>query len=530
MTRRSYTREQLLGLLEILGPLHDPLSPALPPSPPPSRMSSPSPSAKRKLDVPSVPSHDPSKRPRTLHPSDRQLLRNSPLPSAPSLRPSQHIARTEPCEDGELCEEPLSPPMPHPPLPALPSTTSAASPSMLPVRRPKRGKTDSRYHDALHDRYHDAGRKLKYSGDARFWSTYPTTHKEYRPLAAPPPPTSPYHKYGGLIARLELVDALVCFTYAIWNKDYGRKNCYRATWATIDAFLSWCKQKWLAEEGILDAEKAFIGLIFMIEGFINARKLAYMAISHLDKDISLLYEDTRFQIAQAATKAEQDHNSKSDPVPSAMLPSPASIAPTSSANSTPNNSTPDVDALPSVPPQRAPCHPGQCMIPEKLLPERFRDSLVPAHVMDEMTATRADVSPSVVQNLKEQTVGTIIAGQAVSLAQNTLNISTLFRFFPNTFSRIIYSTLSATEEHEPDFEDEEGELFWPGQCINGEGLGWICLMGKAMIKEFGNSYGYRGLDGVVPKPKPGQNDRKRTSVTQPPQKPDQQGYPSQGQR
>jgi len=27
-------------------------------------------------------------------------------------------------------------------------------------------------------------------------------------------------------------------------------------------------------------------------------------------------------------------------------------------------------------------------------------------------------------------------------------------------------------------------------------------MGKAMIKEFGKAYGYRGLDGVVPKPKP----------------------------
>jgi len=132
---------------------------------------------------------------------------------------------------------------------------------MVPIRRPKRGKTDYRHHDTLHDKYHDAGRKLKYSGDARFWSTYPTTHKEYRPLPEPPPPNSPYHKHGGLIARLELVDALVCFTYAIWNKDYGRKNCYRTTWGTIDAFLFWCKQKWLAEECILDAEKAFIGLM-----------------------------------------------------------------------------------------------------------------------------------------------------------------------------------------------------------------------------------------------------------------------------
>lgn len=241
--------------------MHDPLPSTLPPSPPASRSASPAPPlpAKRKHDP--VSDHDTSKRPRTNSiTSDRppHLHKQSPHSHPPQLRHTPlHISRNEPCEDGELREEPVVASSSR--LPATLPPTFA--PNIVPIRRPKRGKTDYRHHDALHDKYHDAGRKLKYSGDARFWSTYPTTHREYRPLADPPPPNSPYHKHGGLIARLELVDALVCFTYAIWNKDYGRKNCYRTTWRTIDAFLTWCKAKWLAEEGILDAEKAFIGLM-----------------------------------------------------------------------------------------------------------------------------------------------------------------------------------------------------------------------------------------------------------------------------
>jgi hypothetical protein len=114
----------------------------------------------------------------------------------------------------------------------------------------------------LHDKYHSAGRMLKYSGDARFWSTYPTSHKEYRPLPDPPLPGSPYHKHGGLVARLELVDALVCFTYSLWSRDYSRNSCNNETWSTIEAFLGWCRDKWQAEEGTNDAEKAFLGLMY----------------------------------------------------------------------------------------------------------------------------------------------------------------------------------------------------------------------------------------------------------------------------
>jgi len=48
-----------------------------------------------------------------------------------------------------------------------------------------------------------------------------------------------------------------------WNRDYGRRFCNRETWATIEAFLLWCKQKWKDEEkgGSSDAEKAFLSSI-----------------------------------------------------------------------------------------------------------------------------------------------------------------------------------------------------------------------------------------------------------------------------
>ncbi|KAG6813559.1 hypothetical protein H0H92_009951 [Tricholoma furcatifolium] len=492
-SKRAWTRDQLLKSLEIIGPLHPPLPPTLPPSPPVSRSASPAPPIKRKYDAPSE--NERFKRPRT----SSVLSDRPPHPHPPHIPPP---SRTEPCEDGEVREEP----------PVASSSRISVAPGIeipnaVPIRRPRRGKMDGKHHEALHDKYHNAGRLLKYSGDSRFWSTFAVGKKEYKPLANPPPPNSMYHKYGGLIARLELVDALVCFTYAIWNREYYRKTCFRSSWTTSEAFLSWCKQKWLSED-VIDAEKSFIGLIYMIEGFIHARKLAYMASSQLEKDVSKLYDDMRVEVDKAATKAEQalltvdSNNNKNQGTPP-MLPSPASIAPANSANSTPtmrDEGTPP--SFPSTSQQRPPCLPGQHPIRGRLLPARYRDAPIPADVVDSMLSVTSTVSLPLLQNLKEQMYGTTAAMHCLREAQSTLNLSTLVRFFPTTFARVINTTLSPTEEHEPDFEDEEGELYWPAQSITGEGLGWVCLLGKAMIKEFGKAYGYKGIDGVVPKPNP----------------------------
>ena len=251
----------------------------------------------------------------------------------------------------------------------------------------------------------------------------------------------------------------------------------------------------------------------MIEGFIYARKLAYLAESQLGEDVAKLYESMRVEVDQAATKAEQAHLStdvniallaqKAQGTPP-MLPSPASIAPTNSANSTPttrDEGTPfSHPAMTPVSQQRPPVLPGQHPIRGKLLPQRYREAPIPADTMDAMLSVTSRVSLPFLQNIKEQVNGTTAAAHCLREAQATLNLTTLVRFFPTTFARVINTTLLPTEEHEPDIEDEEGELYWPGQSITGEGLGWVCLLGKAMIKEFGKAYGYKGVDGVVPKP------------------------------
>ncbi|KAJ7178404.1 hypothetical protein C8R43DRAFT_457198 [Mycena crocata] len=493
-SRRRWSREALIRNLQLIGELATPLPPTLPPSPPASRSASPAP--KRK--APATASAEPNKRPRT-----------DPSGSGSSSTPAPPL----PTEEGELPDDSAAAPVVSAPTAPVRSSPVA---SAVPVRRPKAGKISFRQCETLHTKYHNAGRMLKYSGDARFWSTYPPSHKEYRALADPPPPNSPYYKHGGLIARLELVDALVCFTYSIWNRDYCRRSCGRETWYTIEAFLVWCKQKWQAEEGTTDAEKAFLGLIWMIEGFIHGRKLVYGTGKNtaVDRDLDKLLGSTRSAIAAAATDAVATHPSaalmgslapKSSATP-VMLPSPASLAP--SANSTPTNrdgSTPSSTAgstSSATAPNPVAASMAPSTLPSALLPSEYRHVPIAPHVASAMESVTVPIGPRLLNELKNESLGIANAAYCMNNSQTFLNLPIMARFFPTTFARMVSSTLSANEEHEPDFEDEEGELFWPGQSSTGEGLGWVCLMGKAMIKEFGKAYSYRGLDGVVPKPKP----------------------------
>lgn len=195
-----------------------------------------------------------------------------------------------------------------------------------------------------------------------------------------------------------------------------------------------------------------------------------------------------------------------------MLPSPASIAPTNSANSTPTNrdgSTPNTAARPPSATRNPPPQQSRPQVPPKpnppffpLMPRRVREgpAAPPLSYLEAASKVTEPIDVNMIWSLKDLMTTFRSSASSMSEAQQTLNLATLARHFPTTFSRMVSSTLSPTEEHEPDFEDEEGELFWPGQLVTGEGLGWVCLMGKAMIKEFGKAYGYKGLDGVVPKP------------------------------
>ncbi|TFK44828.1 hypothetical protein BDQ12DRAFT_37679 [Crucibulum laeve] len=565
--KKRWSPEQLRKKLEILGPLKAPLPPTLPPSPPASRSNSPAPGFKRKSDSSSDSDH--VKRPRTSSFSQHQPTRSQPshqshhshhqqppqpqqhlLLPQPAHLPSPHLrasaitslypTRTEPAEDGEVREEPVQPATSSSSRRPAPAP-AVVGPSEVPIRRPKKGRPPLSYFDSLHDRYHNAGRQLKYSGDARFWSTYPPSHREYRPLLNPPSPGSAYHKHGGLIARLELVDALVCFAYSIWNREYGRRSCNRETWRTIEAFLGWCKQKWQAEDSINDAEKAFLGLIFMIEAYIHGRKMLYTVRSHLDKEAGAVCNNIKEKVANAAETAQRAEENghlgissgllgtKLQSTPQ-MLPSPASIATANSANSTPTNrdeGTPNtLNGRPGAASTqvRAP-PPGPPPVPYSLIPKPIANGPQPIapHVMDAMAACTEPIGPMFAYDIKETTAAIHSAGYSMTNSQSTLSLSVLARHFPTTFARIIHTTLSPIEEHEPDFEDEEGELYWPGQLITGEGLGWVCLMGKAMIKEFGKAYGYLGLEGVVPKPKP--EEQAEDGSAPPQQQPPVQGHP-----
>lgn len=233
-----------------------PLPPSLPPSPPASRSASPAPvlslnPGKRKSE-PGLDS-DRLKRPRTDSSASTHRL--------PHSVPTHYLPRSELAEDGEVAEEPSL--ISHPRATPIHPSSDPPATTFVPIRRPKRGQANIQLIPSLHEKYHQAGRKLKYSGDARFWSTYPPSHKEYRPIANAPPPNSMYHIHGGIVAKLELMEALVMFVYSTWCKEYGPRGCTPETWLTMEAFIRWCKTKWTPEEGSSDAEKAFYGLMYV---------------------------------------------------------------------------------------------------------------------------------------------------------------------------------------------------------------------------------------------------------------------------
>jgi hypothetical protein len=242
----------------------------------------------------------------------------------------------------------------------------------------------------------------------------------------------------------------------------------------------------------------------MIEAYINYRKFVYACLDRRGKDgqskeglestSTRLYREIERQqqaavdvLAQAAVS--QKHGSGSVNTPT-MLPSPASASSVNStptmANRSPVNPSPSNQPQPSssVPPQLAPNPPQPSSThPPGPIPTAFPLML----------------QPETIAAFRNQNLAIHAAQWCSHLASQYLSIPILMRHFPTAWARIAGSSLSADEEHEPDIEDDEGELYWPGQSQIGEGLGWVCLMGKAMVKEFGKGIGYLGIDGVIRK-------------------------------
>ena len=231
----------------------------------------------------------------------------------------------------------------------------------------------------------------------------------------------------------------------------------------------------------------------MIEAFIHGRKFSYV-VKAIDKENDMLFQKLRNDWTAEMDKEAALKERESKPSPG-MLPSPESIAGASSANSTPTT-RPDHTPSSSANGHSGPSNGSSAQHQSNSSAQhRFQDQLPPPHLT-------VSVNSVFMAARKSQSGGVNAAKWCMDNSQRFLTLPIMARHYPRTFQRMVYSTYSATDEHEPDIEDEEGELFWPGQLVTGEGLGWVCTMGKAMIKEFGKNYHYLGLDGVIPKPDP----------------------------
>ncbi|KAI0769651.1 hypothetical protein BD413DRAFT_604783 [Trametes elegans] len=372
-----------------------------------------------------------------------------------------------------------------------PTNTLPPGFSFTPVRRPRRGERDnipSSEWDASYERCFSKARMLRFSALARVAAAHPSTSKEYRPLRVPPNPNSPYAKHGLLMARLELIDSLLHFVYGLWCKDYSAHTCYRAAWRTVNEFLAATRAKVISESQD-EREKAFIGLLWMIESFIHGRKLRYQVVNvdrendHKMTRLNIQWKAEKAQAeARAAAAAEAQASSSNPPN---MLPSPASSNSANSSHSTPIGGhgqgtparKPTVDREPSKDENHRPGNPH---------------GPPPGHIT-------IPVQTGFIVDRKAQSHGILQSSATMQAAQLSLNLPVMARHYPRTTARMVLSSLGPQDEHEPDFQDDDGELYWPTQVITGEGLGWACLMGMAMVKEFGKEYGYQGVNGVIPR-------------------------------
>jgi hypothetical protein len=229
----------------------------------------------------------------------------------------------------------------------------------------------------------------------------------------------------------------------------------------------------------------------MIEGFIQSRVLAYLQIE-TQPEFDRLQRKTEQVVAathaaRLSASASQPSTQRTPP----MLPSPASIAPANSANSTPTGRDAETPNSSSATPASSRTQPASSASAPSGRPP-----------MDKASLREIAVPISAAFSDKLQAVSNALHHAKLSMkyAQAYLTLRTLSSHFPGTFQRILQSSLRQEDEAEPDMEDEAGELFWPGAPTTGEGIGWVCLMGKAMIYEFGKPVGYRGCEGCVPKP------------------------------
>lgn len=213
----------------------------------------------------------------------------------------------------------------------------------------------------------------------------------------------------------------------------------------------------------------------MIQGYIHGR------IIGLDSEAVLRNQTMHYGqiLTMHAAEKEKEMKALAARATPPMLPSPASMT-TGSANSTP--------ASRSTPAQKE----KDASTPSGDAPKDPKEELPPSHLtvpLNGITLERYRAFSGAVHNAK----------LALEVAQTGLTLPVLAKHFPRTFARMVHTTYSLPDEHEPDFEDDEGELFWPAQLVTGGGIGWVCHMGRAMVREFGREFGYAGQEGLLSK-------------------------------
>ncbi|KAL5528208.1 hypothetical protein ACEPAF_7344 [Sanghuangporus sanghuang] len=478
--------------IKIIGYIPAPLPPELPPSPPPSRSPSPVPqhipvasSSKRKLDA-LADQPESAKRARLTKPPIPPSELPSGTPSSSAASPPLAASSSSSSTSNRPSDKTSSVTSVTTAVSSVGDATSRSLTVYEPLRRPRHG-IESLDFRQMHKKHYAEARVFKYSGEARYLSTYPQSHSGYRPLREPPGKGTPYHTHGGLMALLESLEALISFVYAAWCQDHISTGGFNDSWETIPSYLNWCKSKWYQYVGSRDnvREKSFIGLIHMIEAFTHQRIVRFKLSNVLDAktrqyehDIEVTAKAKQAAVDASAVKARLT-------LPEKSLPSPDTDA--ASANSTPanpSNGTPsNLNDIRAEEAKRA---------GNKLPPNRSPEG----NSSDDVVSVKESYITSVTRLLGVQTT----ASQEMKNSEKTLSLAIMREHFPHTFGRMVCSTLSAYEEYEPDMEDGEGELFWPSQCVTGEGIAWVCLMGRAMVREFGKDIGYTSFAGIIPKP------------------------------
>ena len=216
----------------------------------------------------------------------------------------------------------------------------------------------------------------------------------------------------------------------------------------------------------------------MIEGFVRQRVVR----NRLGPQFDRRTHDYMAEVNRVKARATEKAKTKLVP-PEKSLPSPDTDA--ASASSTPATQN-----------SGTPAHKGDVRQEDLKRPTKSSPSDGAVSVANELIP----IPVAHIEAMRHLIVEQMRASIEMKNSQKTLSLAIMREHFPHTYGRMVQSTLAAEEEYEPDMEDGEGELFWPNQCVTGDGIAWVCLMGRAMTREFGKDIGYLNIHGIIPKP------------------------------